>query len=273
VRESIADARDIAEKLAMAWNPELYLEFADQRLRPALDLLARIGLEEPRQIYDLGCGPGNVTLHLRRRWPDADITGIDSSAEMLARARAEHFDILWQQGDIAEWRPDRPADLIYSNAALHWLDHHEILLPRLFECLAPGGVLAVQMPRNFAQPSHALMRQCAQETQWAARLLPLLRAEPVAAPEAYWRWLSPLGAELDIWETEYLQVLEGADAVLDWMRGTALAPLLNALSVDEQWAFVDALRQFLAAAYPREPNGATLFPFRRLFLLARRAIL
>ena len=256
----------------MAWNPETYLEFSDLRLRPALDLLGRIGLEQPRRIYDLGCGPGNVTARLRRRWPDADITGIDNSPEMLARARAEHFDIVWQQDDIAEWRPPAPADLIFSNAALHWLDRHDILLPRLFAGLAPGGVLAVQMPRNFSQPAHALMRQCAQEAQWSARLLPLLRPEPVAEPSAYWRWLAQVGAELDIWESEYLQVLDGEDAVLEWMRGTALVPLLDVLDGDEQWALLDALRQLLAASYPPEANGATLFPFRRLFLLARRAI-
>jgi trans-aconitate 2-methyltransferase len=257
----------------MAWNPEIYLEFADHRLRPALDLLARIDLANPATIYDLGCGPGNVTRWLQRRWPEARITGIDSSAEMLAKARSDWPELTWQQEDIASWRPHQLADLIYSNAALHWLDHHETLMPLLFESVAPGGWLAVQMPHNFAQPSHQLMRQCAQEGPWARRLKPHLRPEPVAAMPDYWRWLSPLAAGLDIWETEYLQILEGEDAVLDWIRGTALRPLLAALDPGEQVSFLDALRRKLAGAYPRQANGATLFPFRRLFLLARRAIL
>jgi len=257
----------------MPWNPEIYLKFADHRLRPALDLLGRIDLDRPKIVYDLGCGPGNVTDFLHRRWPEAKITGIDNSAEMLARAAKDYPHMAWRQQSIAEWRPDQPADLIYSNAALQWLDDHPLLFPSLFEALAPGGVLAVQMPHNFAQASHVQMRHAAEAGPWADRLKPLLRAEPVALPQDYWRMLAPLGAELDIWETEYLHVLEGEDAVLTWMAGTTLRPLLAALGPAESEAFMVALRKRLAKAYPRQPSGVTLFPFRRLFLLARKVIL
>jgi trans-aconitate 2-methyltransferase len=254
----------------MPWNPELYLRHADHRLRPALDLLARLGDGDPGRIVDLGCGPGNVTRLLRQRWPDADITGIDSSAEMLARAAADHPGLRWRQQDIAAWRPRQSPDLIFTNAALHWLDHHDRLFPALLRTLAPGGRLAVQMPRNFAQPSHALLRQVASQGPWAEQVQSLLRPEPVAAPSDYWRLLAPLGAELDIWETDYLHVLAGEDAVLGWVAGTALRPFLAALADHQREAFIADYRQALRQAYPMEADGSTLFPFRRLFLVAQR---
>jgi trans-aconitate 2-methyltransferase len=132
----------------MAWSPDLYLKFADHRLRPALDLMAQVTLAAPRHIVDLGCGPGNVTAVLRSRWPDARITGVDASPEMLAKARNAMTDVEWIEADVAAWRPDRPADLVYSNAALHWLPDHARLFPHLLTIVAPGGQLAVQMPRN-----------------------------------------------------------------------------------------------------------------------------
>lgn len=257
----------------MVWNPDIYLKFADHRLRPALDLLGRIDMENPSRVFDLGCGAGNVTRFLLQRWPQAMVTGIDSSAEMLGRAGRDFPQIHWRQADIGSWQPEIPAELIYSNAALQWLDGHDRLLPALFRALAPGGVLAVQMPRNFAQPSHVLMRQVAEKGRWAAKLAPHLREDPVAAPAEYWRLLQPLGATLDIWETEYLQDLSGDDAVLHWMSGTSLRPLLDALEGEEKNDFADEYRHLLAQAYPMESGGTTLFPFRRLFMLVRRAIL
>src|SRR6266516_3659447 len=138
----------------MPWDPAQYLKFAGPRLRPALDLLQRIDCEAPSRVYDLGAGAGNVTRLIAARWPEARIVGIDGSAEMLAKAAAENPEIEWRQADLASWRPERPADVIYSNAALHWLDDHERLFPALFAGLAPGSVLAVQIPRNFGAPSH-----------------------------------------------------------------------------------------------------------------------
>jgi len=252
----------------MSWNPDQYLKFADHRLRPALDLLSRIPADSPKSVADLGCGPGNVTDWLRRRWPDAHITGFDSSLEMLESARKAYPDTAWEQADIAHWRPEAPVDVIYSNAALQWLDNHPSLFAGLYDALAPGGVLAVQMPRNFDQPSHVLMRQAAQDGPWRPALAPHLRHSPVGVPGEYWRMLQPLGASLDIWECDYLQVLSGEDPVLQWMLGTTLRPLLAALSDTERDAYLDAYRRLLRTAYPREADGSTLFPFRRLFILA-----
>lgn len=255
----------------MGWDPKQYLAFAGHRLRPAVDLLGRVDLVAPRRVVDLGCGPGNVTRLLQQRWPMAEITGIDSSAEMLARAVEEAPAITWQHADIADVRLDPKADLIFSNAALHWLDDHASLLPRLVQGLAPGGVLAVQMPHNHGSPSHTGMVAAATTGTWAGRLTPLLRPSPVAAPAVYYDILRPYLAELDIWESEYLQVLEGPDAVTEWIKGSALKPLLDALDGAEREAFLADYRQRMRQAYPMRADGRTLFPFRRLFLVGRVA--
>lgn len=255
------------------WNPAQYLRFGDLRLRPALDLIGRVGLEAPRRIVDLGCGTGNVTAVLRSRWPQASITGIDGSAAMLARATASLPEVDWRQQDMAAWAADGAAaadapDLILSNAALHWLGGHDGLFPALMARLAPGGVLAVQMPRNFAAPSHTLIAETARSGPWAATLAPLLRPPPVASPAVYHRWLAPLARSLDVWETEYLQRLTGPDPVAAWTKSTWLAPLLAALPADDRPAFETAYAERLRDAYPPESDGSTLFPFRRLFLIA-----
>lgn len=255
----------------MAWDPAQYLKFAGSRLRPALDLLQRIDRENPATVYDLGAGAGNVTRLIAARWSEARIVGIDSSAEMLAKAAAENPQIEWQQADLATWRPDRPADVIYSNAALHWLDDHDKLLPGLLAGLAPQGVLAVQMPRNFAAPSHTSITETALSGSWRPVLEPLLRPSPVAEPAFYYDLLAPLVASLDIWETEYLQVLEGANPVKEWTKGTWLGPLLAALEEPERSRFEAAYGERVAAAYPPRGNGRTLFPFRRMFLIATAA--
>lgn len=250
------------------WNPGQYLKFADQRLRPALDLLSRIDLEAPNRVCDLGCGPGNVTPYLKARWPQATFTGVDSSAAMLAKARAADASVAWVEADIANWTADQPFDLVYSNAALQWLGGHQTLFPHLLRQLAPGGRLAVQMPRNFAAASHAGMRDAALDGPWAESLRPLLRHDPVAAPEVYWDILTRAGASVDLWEVEYLQVLQGEDAVVQWTLGTALKPLLDALEEPWRGQFLENYRRRMAEAYPRRASGETLFPFRRLFMLA-----
>lgn len=254
----------------MAWDPAQYLKFADHRLRPAVDLLNRIDLAEPREIYDLGAGAGNVTRLLRARWPKARITGIDSSQGMLDKAAATAPDIEWQRADLGAWRPPRAADLIYSNAALHWLERHERLFPALLDALAPGGVLSVQMPRNFSAPSHTMIAAAARSGPWRARLEPLLRPAPVAEPSVYFDLLSPRAATVDIWETEYVQVLTGEHPVKEWTKGTWLKPLLDALDEPDRSRFEAAYAEMVAPAYPRRPDGRTLFPFRRLFIIATR---
>ena len=252
----------------MAWDPAQYLKFAGPRLRPALDLLQRIDFEAPQIVYDLGAGAGNVTRLIAVRWPEARVTGVDSSAEMLAEAAAENPQIQWQQADLGIWRPERPADVIYSNAALHWLDHHERLFPAVFARVAPGGVLAVQIPRNFGAPSHTSITETALDGPWRQRLEPLLRPSPVAEPAFYYDLLAPRAAALDIWETEYLQVLEGENPVKEWTKGTWLTPLLAALEEPERSRFEAAYGERVAAAYPPRSDGKTLFPFRRMFLIA-----
>ncbi len=256
----------------IGWDPAKYLEFAGPRLRPALDLVAQVPLAAPTAVYDLGCGTGSATRLLARRWPGAAVIGVDGSAAMLAAARAAAGGpaIRWVEADLAGWHPPRPAELIFSNAALHWLPDHATLFPRLVADLAPGGVLAVQMPRNHDAPSHTEMAASVRAGPWAARLAPLLREHPVAPPAAYHDWLASQVTRLDIWETEYLHVLEGDHPVVEWTRGSALKPLLDALAADERSAFLADYTARIARAYPRRADGRTLFPFRRLFLVAVR---
>lgn len=256
----------------MRWDSGHYLKFSDLRLRPALDLLSRVPLDKADRITDLGCGPGTVVPPLAQTFPAAAITGVDSSAEMLNAARTAYGDAAtWTQAGAATWQPDAPQDLIYSNAALHWLDHHESLFPRLMGFLNPGGVLAVQMPNQYGEPSHMLMREVAQNGPWADTLAPLLRLSPVARPHDYFAWLTPGASNVDIWQTEYCQVMTGDNPVLDWIGSTALTPLRDALADDQRTTFMNILSQKLRAAYPKQPDGTTLFPFRRLFIVAVKA--
>ncbi|HEX5453368.1 MAG TPA: methyltransferase domain-containing protein [Stellaceae bacterium] len=252
----------------MPWDPTQYLKFAGPRLRPAIDLLQHIEAEAPKIVYDLGAGAGNVTRLIAARWPVAEIVGVDSSAEMLAKAAADNPSLRWQQSDLATWRADRPADIIYSNAALHWLDGHDRLVPGILQSLAPGGTLAVQLPRNFGAPSHTSISDAARAGPWRAVLEPLLRPSPVEPPEFYYDLLKPLVATLDIWETEYLQVLDGENPVREWTKGTWLSPLLAALEEPERSRFEADYAARVAVAYPPRPDGRTLFPFRRLFIIA-----
>jgi trans-aconitate 2-methyltransferase len=251
----------------MAWDPAQYLKFKDHRLRPAIDLLNRIDLATPAEVCDLGAGAGNVTRHLRARWPLAHITGVDASEAMLARAR-EIRGIDWVRGDLATWRPSMRVDLIFSNAALHWVDNHERLFPSLVATLAPGGILAVQMPRMFTAPTHSLVADAARSGPWRAALEPLLRPPPVGGPGFYYDLLAPRAATVDIWETEYLHVLEGDDPVKEWLKGSWLAQFLDALAEPQRSEFEACYARLVAEAYPRRPDGRTLLPFRRLFIVA-----
>jgi trans-aconitate 2-methyltransferase len=263
----------------MTWDPGQYLKYAGERLRPALDLMARVGLAAPSRIVDLGCGAGNVTRILAERWPHARTVGIDNSETMLAQARAAAggASIAWQAADLAAWARDTPAasvDLVYSNAALHWLDDHVTLFPRLMAIVAPGGMLAVQMPSNFSAPSHVALHDVANAPRWHARLAGLVRAQPVVPAARYFDWLSPHAEQVDVWTTEYLHVLPAAkDAdhpVIAWMKGTALTPFFAALDGDAQCEFVRDCAERIALAYPPRADGRVLYPFRRLFIVAAR---
>jgi trans-aconitate 2-methyltransferase len=251
-----------------SWDPTQYLKFADHRLRPALDLLARVPLASPEAVYDLGCGPGNVTTLLAGRWPSARVTGVDSSAAMLDKARALPG-IAWQQADLDTWGPAASPDLIFSNAALHWVDRHATLFPRLLRTLKPGGVLAVQMPRQHLNPSHSILFDMVRETRWAA-LAGATRDNPVATPNDYYAWLAPEAAALDIWETEYQHVLEGENPVLQWFMGSVLRPVLDRLHERDRPEFLADYGARVAAAYPPQDDGRTLLAMRRLFMVVRR---
>ena len=253
----------------MRWDPEQYLRFADERGRPFRDLLARIGAADPRVVADLGCGAGNLTRELAERWPGADVEGVDASPEMIERARAEVGDrVRLTLADVREWRPAAPVDVLVSNATLQWVPDHVPLLDRIAGFLAPGGWLAVQVPGNFGEPSHTLLRALAAEPEWRDRLdgVPWPRVEE---PETYLARLAAAGLQVDAWETTYLQVLHGEDPVLAWMRGTGLRPVLSALDGGDREAFESRYAQRLRTAYPRREYG-TVLPYRRIFLVARR---
>jgi len=254
----------------MSWNPQQYLRFGGERLRPAHDLVARVPLDAPRHVVDLGCGPGNVTAILRERWPHAHLIGVVNSAAMLERARVALPDVTWTLADLAQWAPEAPVDLLLSNAALHWLDDHPSLFPRLVRHLLPGGVLAVQMPAAHQAPSHQIGYDLAESARWRDRLQPLVRREPILEPEAYYAILRPHVTSVEIWSTEYLQALTGDNPVAEFTKGSFVGIWLSALPDEDARAFEAEYRQLIAAAYPKTSDGVTLFPFRRLFLIARR---
>ncbi|MQX35664.1 methyltransferase domain-containing protein [Roseospira navarrensis] len=260
------------------WSPADYLAFADHRLRPALDLLARVPVADPGRVVDLGCGTGTLTRYARERWPSAHLTGLDSSPAMLERARAESpADITWAEADIATWVPaaDARPDVILSNAALHWVGDHDALFPRLLSALAPGGVLAVQMPRNYGRPALALIKATGMNGPWAERVADLVaKPPPVDPPDRYAARLLGAGVtDLELWETDYQQILPGPpETIADFTRSTALRPWLARLEDAPalQDGFLAAYRARVAAAYAPLPDGRALYPFRRLFLIARR---
>ena len=271
-----ARAAERTRRAGAAWNPALYEKFRDYRLRPALELLDRIPITGASLAYDLGCGAGAITRIVADRFPAARVIGLDNSPEMLARARAERSRIEWAHGDIADWDPEKPPDLIFSTAALHWLEDHPALFPRLLGSLAPGGCLAVQMPLSHAQPSHTLMCETLADGGAAGSRLGDEAVAAAAARDwvldsgAYYDLLAPHASELDIWETEYLHRLEGEDAVLEWVRATGLRPVLNGLVGAELERFLEVYRKRLREAYPRRADGITVYPFPRLFVVATR---
>jgi len=254
----------------MSWDPGVYMAFGNERTRPAFELAARVPVERARVVVDLGCGPGNSTAALAQRWTDARLIGVDSSGEMLAKAKASGVRAVWVQADVAKWSPSEPVSVIYSNATFQWVDNHMPIFVRLLRAVEEGGALAVQMPRNFDAPSHVLLRETARDGPWANLLRPLERAKPVAEPQEYYAALAPHARHLDIWETEYLQALEGEDAVFKWVSGTALIPYREALTVGMREDFLAAYRERLSRGYPRRADGRTLFPFKRIFIIAQR---
>lgn len=255
--------------MTATWDPKQYALYADERSRPFFELLARVPDRDYKSIVDLGCGPGSLTRSLAERWPDARVLGLDSSPQMLADAEALRDDgrLEFRLGDIAEFA--EPQDLVYSNAALQWLGGHESLIPHLAALVHPGGCFAVQMPSNFYARSHALLTEIAREGPWAPKLADGWR--PLAVNELDWyvRLLLSLGFRVDAWETEYYFVLQGDDPVLEWVKGTALRPVLALLDQGEAAGFTAEYARRLREAYPPQPYG-TVFPFKRIFMVATR---
>jgi trans-aconitate 2-methyltransferase len=270
--------------MSTKWDPDQYLRFADERSRPFTDLLARIPVDDPRTVVDLGCGPGTTTVTLLDRWPHAQIEGVDSSQEMIRQAQ-EHTDgarLRFRHGDLREWQGDGPVDVLLTCATLQWVPGHLELFPRFVGALADGGCFAFQVPGNFDQPSHVLLHELATSARWSERLSAAVEASPRShEPDEYLGALLSVGAVADVWETTYLHVLHGPDAVLQWIKGTGLRPVLSAFdqaetngetradTTSEKEEFLSAYAAVLRAAYPMDDQGRTVFPFRRIFGVGR----
>jgi len=253
------------------WNSSQYLKFAGERTQPAVDLAARIALENPRRMIDLGCGPGNSTAVLAKRWPQAELTGLDSSPDMLAAARKDYLQWNWLQGDIATWTAEAPFDVVFSNASMQWVSDHARTIPHLFAQVAAGGAWAMQIPANLTAPPHRLIRDLAASGKWRAKFPKSPREWRHETPAFYYDTLAPLAAKVDIWETEYLHILANVEAIVEWYRGTGLRPWLDALASDaERTSFLEDYRAALVPEFPPQPDGKVLFPFRRLFVIAYR---
>jgi trans-aconitate 2-methyltransferase len=255
----------------MTWSAAQYLKFERERTRPVRDLVARIPNADVVSAADIGCGPGNSTEVLREFYPDAHITGVDSSPDMIKAARARLPDIAFEIADISAWRPKAPLDVILANAVLQWIPDHETLLPALIAKLNPGGSLAAQMPDNLDEPSHRLMGEVASRRPWAAKLedAATARTERHSA-DWYFRLARPHAAHVDVWRTTYFHPLAGARAIVEWLKGTGLRPFLDPLDESEREAFLGRYEEAIAKAYPAEADGTVLLPFPRLFVVAAR---
>lgn len=253
------------------WNAAHYLKFGDERTRAAADLAARVRLESPRTIVDLGCGPGNSTQILKARWPDADILGLDNSPEMIAAAKQSFPEQKWLLADVSVWKPPRPVDLVYSNAALQWLKDHAALMRHLFGMVATGGALAFQIPSSTFATVRTLIHDISTMPAWNARMDRARHAITMESPSFYYDALAAGATRLDIWETEYHHVLNSKAAIVDWISSTGLRPFLAALDNDaERQGFLAELHRRVADAYESRADGQVLFPFRRTFVIAYR---
>lgn len=261
--------------MSHTWDPDRYLRYADERGRPFVDLIGRVDADAPGTVLDLGCGPGNLTRLLKQRWPDAKVAGIDSSREMIASASTIDG-IAWEVADLRDWaRTDpvalrAPVDVLVSNATLQWVPEHLDLLPGLLDRVTPGGWFAFQVPGNFDEPSHTTRTELASREPYAEHVRDA-RVPTSHGPGDYARVLLDFGCEVDAWETTYLHVLTGPDPVFEWVSGTGARPTLQALPDDLRPRFEAEFRALLREAYPADAAGRVILPFRRIFVVARKA--
>ncbi len=254
----------------MTWSAAQYTKFEEERTRPVRDLVARVPLAHARRVADIGCGPGNSTEVLRARFPEAEIVGIDSSPDMIAAARRRLPGVAFEVADIETWRGSG-FEVILANAVIQWIPDHEALLPALAEKLALGGALAVQTPDNLDVPSHRLMREVAADGPWAAKLAHAAKARAERrSADWYFGLLRRQATQVDIWRTVYFHPLNGANAIVEWVKGTGLRPFVDPLDADEREAYLARYEAAIAAAYPAEADGTVLLPFPRLFFVATR---
>ncbi|HEX8596156.1 MAG TPA: trans-aconitate 2-methyltransferase [Pseudomonas sp.] len=253
----------------MTWSAKQYSLFEQQRTRPVLDLVAAIPTQRVQTAVDLGCGPGNSTEVLAARYPDAQVTGLDSSENMLTDARQRLPALAFERADIAAWNPGRPLDVILANASLQWVPDHGALYPRLVSKLSPGGSLAVQTPDNLQEPAHRLAREIAAKGPWASKIAAVKHPDRHDA-SFYYSLLKPHCASVDVWRTTYFHPLQGHQAVVEWFKGSALRPYLEPLDEAEKRAFLERYLVAISEAYPALEDGTVLLPFPRLFVMATR---
>jgi trans-aconitate 2-methyltransferase len=267
---SVPESAAAKDRAMQDWSARQYLKFEDERTRAARDLLARVPLQQPRRVVDLGCGPGNSTALLVERFPGAEVVGLDSSADMLRSARTRLPNCGFVAADIVGWAPDERTDLIFANAVFQWVPDHPHVLRRLLQALPAGGVLAVQMPDNAREPANAAQREVAVSGPWAADLAV---AEPRDAPlaaEAYYDLLTPVSQRIDIWRCIYHHALASPQAIVEWFKGSSLQPYLALLGPGDREQFLTAYTERIAAAYKTRADGKVLLPFPRLFMVAVR---
>ncbi|WP_299378974.1 trans-aconitate 2-methyltransferase [uncultured Kiloniella sp.] len=255
------------------WNTDQYLQFEDLRTRPAYELLNRVSIDKPETVVDLGCGPGNSTELLKRKFPSAAILGVDSSPKMLEEAKKRLPDAEFALDNIAMWHPQEKADVIFANASLQWVTGHSDLFPRLMQCLKPGGILAVQMPDNLSEPTHALMREVASEGPWTEMLSEAVKSrETIGSCADYYNWVTDQSDVIDIWRTSYEHVLVDAEGIVDWFKSTGLRPFLGPLNDQERTAYLEQYLGKIKQVYKPLKDGRVLLTFPRLFVVAQKKI-
>lgn len=255
------------------WNPNQYLKFGSERTQPAIDLLNRVSLDSPNHIIDLGCGPGNSTTLLKQRWASATVSGLDSSAKMIQKAKLEHPSINWIHQDVSEWNPDKKYDLVFSNAALQWVEDHAILFPKLYTNLEIGGQLAVQLPYHWDSSLNLDVVEVSKNPEWDKRMGPARTALIRESISFYYDLVSSVAEDFHIWTTEYYHIMESHKAILEWISGTGLRPYMELLETEqERDQFKNQLLQRFENSYSKQIDGKIIFPFKRLFILATRTM-